>query len=209
MKLFKKFSLFIANRGLSGIVNGLFYAGKRLWFPALILLTLFTGFQLITNLIGHWPEMSKLQRILSVLGVIGSLVSSVLVGFSFTKGLDIHLWTFMNQTSIASTYMITERKGKWWKNWWWLLLAVSPAAFLQKFFINKIPGLKWNYAGTDDATGKTWGMNLFGKRIKIPRLGNMKVKLIIAIVCIGTFFLVNHLKTKQTKLGHKIERICA
>lgn len=207
MKRIKKFFSFIANRGLSGIVNGLFYAGKRLWLPALIALTLFTGFQLITNIVSHWPEMSKLQRILSVLGVIGSLVSSVLVGLSFTKGLDIHLWTFMNQTSISSTYMITERKGKWWKNWWWLLLAVSPAAFLQKFFINKIPGLKWNYAGTDDASGKTWGMNLFGKRIKIPRLGNMKVKLIIALVCIGTFLIIDRTKVKKEKAQYKVERV--
>lgn len=209
MKRIKKFFLFITNRGLSGIVNGLFYAGKRLWLPALILLTILTGYMLVSNLTSHWSEMSNLQRILSILGVIASLTSSVLVGYSFTKGLDIHLWTFMNQTSISSTYMITERRNQWWKNWWWLTLAVSPSAFLQKFFINKIPGSKWNYGGTDDASGKTWGMKLFGKRIKIPRLGNMKVKLIIALVCIGTFLVVDHIKVKKEKVPDKIVRVGA
>lgn len=36
-----------------------------------------------------------------------------------------------------------------------------------------------------------------GKKIKVPRLGNMKVKLIIVVVCVGTFLLVEHIKVKK------------
>ena len=113
-----------------------------------------------------------------------------------SKFSDIHYWTWSSQTTITGTQTITTQ-DKWWKNIWWQLLAVSPSAFLQKVFINIIPGNKWNYSGTDDVTGKTWSMKIFGKKIKVPRLGNMKVKLIIAVVCVGTFLLVEHNKIKK------------
>lgn len=200
MKHKLKFFMFIINRSFSGIVNGLFYAGSKLWFPALILLAGFTLFMLINDLIHSWCNMSKFNRILSILGIIGSLVSLIMVGTSFrfpkSKFSDIHYWTWSSQTTIAGTQTVTTQ-DKWWKNIWWQLLAVSPSAFLQKLFINIIPGNKWNYSGTDDVTGKTWSMKIFGKKIKVPRLGNMKVKLIIAVVCVGTFLLVEHNKIKK------------
>ena len=207
MKRKLKFFGFILNRALSGIVNGLFYAGNPLSWAVLGLLIAFTGYFLIHDLVLNWCELSKFNRIMSILGIIGSITSLIMVGISFrfpkSKLSDIHLWTFSSQTTIAGTQTMSSKK--WWKNLWWQLLAVSPAAFLQKLFINIIPGAKWNYSGTDDVTGKTWGMKLFGKHIKVPRLGNMKVKLGIGIICVATFLKITHIQHKKDQKREKIE----
>jgi len=206
---FKNFFGFITNRGLSGILNGLFYAGLINWGWIVVgILFIFTGFQLIQNLCFHWGEMTQLNKWLATGGIFVSLLSVLMVGFSFkfpTKWFsEIHGWTWANQTAISGTLFISGKKP--WKNVWWLLLAVSPAAFIQKIFINRLSGLPWYYVGTDVASGKYWSMKIFGRKIKMPRLANMKVKLVIAILCVLTFVIVQKVQSNK-KESSKIERV--
>lgn len=206
---FKNFFQFIANRGISGILNGLFYAGLINWGWIVVgILFLFTGFQLIQNLTFHWSEMTQLNKWLAIVGIFVSLLSVVFVGLSFkfpTKWFsEIHGWTWLNQTAISGTLFISSKNP--WRNVWWLLLAVSPSAFIQKIFINRLSGLPWDYVGTDVASGKYWSMKIFGKQIKVPRLGNMKIKLVIAIVCILTFVIINKVQSNKQE-SIKIERV--
>lgn len=189
------FFKFIFNRSLSGIINGLFYAGLSTFGWIVIGLFLaYTAFILIHNANDNWIELNRLQRILTCLGIVSSLLTILFVGLSFNLPKwnlsEIHGWTFLNQTAISGTLFISSKKPL--KQLWWLILSVSPSAFLQKIFINLIPGLPWDYVGTDDRSGKTWGMKVFNRKIRIPRLGNMKVKLIIALLCIVSFFIVKH-----------------
>lgn len=66
-------------------------------------------------------------------------------------------------------------------NWWRLLLMVSPAVFLQKLGVNLAGGNKWNYQGTDVASGAYYSV----VGVKVPRLlaGNMYARLLLAIAC--------------------------
>lgn len=201
MKKIHNFFKFVANRGLSGIVNGLFYAGSKFAWPILILLVANTGFHLISDLKVNWCELGKFQRIMSVVGIVGTLLSLALVGCSFQfpkfKLSEIHFWTFASQTGLSGSMFFSKKKPL--KTIWWQLLAISPSGFLQKLFINVCSGAKPFFSGTDDATGKSWGMTLFGKRIKVPRLGNMKVKLCIAVFCIIAFLAIIIIKNKKTE----------
>lgn len=198
---------FIADRALSGIANGLFYAGSAWSWPILVLLFAFTVFMTWRNLRKNWSGMKRWKRVLAVLGIAGSGLSVLMVGFSFrflgSSFSEIHLWTWTTQTVIASTMFISSKR--FWKNFWWLVLAVSPSAFLQKLFVNIFGRSKWNYAGTDDKTGKTWGFNLFGKRFKVPRVSDWRVRLVLSVVCIAAFITVsvvcNHRDKKQDQSG--------
>jgi FtsH-binding integral membrane protein len=127
---------------------------------------------------------------LTLIGLFGSVVCCIMLGVSFKVHnfyfSDIHLWTFMHQTALAGAYFFSSKKPL--REIWWLLLAVSPSAFLQKVFINIIPGGSWDYVGTDDPTGNFWSMVVFGIKIMVPRLANMHIKLAITAGCILLFF---------------------
>lgn len=196
MKKIKQFFGFIANRGLSGLLNGLFYAtgiGSAL-SVILVIITISTLFVTLIPMIDNWHSMRDWQRVLSIIGVIVSLLSIIALGKSFYspkwKYADIHLYTFTHQTAISGTNWFSKVKIGL------LLLCVSPSAFLQKVLINLIPGNKWNYQGTDVTSGKYWSLKLF-PRIKIPRVRNMTIKLIIAILSILTFLIIHHLQNKH------------
>lgn len=201
----RNYFLFIINRALSGIVNGLFYAGSRWLFPVMVIFMGLTLFQLIID--ANWHGLTKFQFWMSILGIAASLISIVLLGVSFKfpkfKFNDIHLWTWVNQTAISGTYFFQK-----YKNWKWLLLAIYPAVFLQKLFINLLSGLRWDYIGTDDVTGKTWGMKIFGRKVKIPRLfrGNMYLRLGLALLSISVFIFLVKPKNKINS-NHKIEKL--
>jgi hypothetical protein len=79
-------------------------------------------------------------------------------------------------------------------------LAVSPSAFLQKLGVNIFGRYGWNHAGTDDATGKTWGFSLFKRRFKVPRVVDWKLRLGLSIICIAAFIIISAIK--QTKADH-------
>lgn len=194
--------LFIVQRMLSGVLNGLFYASSPLALPFTILFMGFTAFFLIRSLRKAWPYMKRWKHILSIVGVITSVLTIGMVSLSFLKPLnplsEIHLWTFANQTAVESTLFLHHQR--FWGNLVMLLLAISPAAFLQKLFINIIPGGRAFYSGTDDNTGRTWGFTLFKRRFRVPRLGNMKVKLVLALLCV-LLYVVHH---KRHKYDDKI-----
>jgi preprotein translocase subunit YajC len=202
---------FICDRALSGIANGLFYAGSAWAWPILILLFVFTVFMTWRNLRKNWGEMKRWKRVLAVLGVVASGVSVLMVGLSFrfphSSFSEIHLWTWLGQTAIASTMFVSSKR--FWKNLWWLALAVSPSVFLQKLFVNVFGGSKWNYAGTDDKTGKTWGFSLFGKRFKVPRVADWWVRLILSVVCIAAFITVSVVRSHRDKKSEQTEIIRA
>lgn len=201
MESFWDYFSFIGVRALSGVVNGLFYIGSTFAWPVLILLLLASVFIAARKLRKTWKDMVGWKRVLGVIGVVCTGVSVFLVGASFTWPLlsfsEIHLWTLASQTALAATTFICSKE--FWTNLWWLLLAVSPSAFLQKMFINTLIGVGWDYKGTDDRSGRTWGMTLFGKRIKVPRLANMKVKLVIALICISVFLVVQYHHAHRSK----------
>ena len=195
MKTIYKYFCFILNRAISGIINGLFYAGAANFAWVIIgLFILGTGYFLIHNLSLNWSEMNQLNKWLSIAGIFVSLVSIVFVGLSFKfpkwRLSEIHFWTWANQTAISGTLFFSAKRSL--RQIWWLILSVSPAAFLQKFFINVCSGLPWNYIGTDVSSGKFWTMKLFGKIIKVPRIANMKIKLLIAVICIIAFIIIQH-----------------
>jgi hypothetical protein len=196
MKKIKQFFGFIANRGLSGLLNGLFYAtgvGSAL-SVVLVIITISTLFVTLIPMIDNWHSLTDWQRVLSIIGVVASLVSIIALSKSFYspkwKYADIHLYTFLHQTAISGTNWFSKVKIGL------LLLCVSPSVFLQKVLINLIPGNKWNYQGTDVVSGKYWSLKLF-PRIKIPRLRNMAIKLVITILSIITFLVIHHFQKKH------------
>lgn len=198
----RRYIMFIVNRLLSGIVNGLFYASSPWVWPVLFVLAIFTFLELYQNLHDNAGEVNHWTSALSIIGIFGSVVCCVMLGISFHYPKfyfsDIHLWTFLHQTAIAGTYFFSSKKPL--KQLWWLILAVSPSAFLQKLFINIIPGNNWDYMGTDDITGHFWNMKIFGINIMVPRLADMRIKLVIALLCVITFFIVRYFLKKQVEI---------
>ena len=93
---------------------------------------------------------------------------------------DVHLWTFLNQTAITGTMFFSGVKVST------LLLAVEPACFLQKTFVNIVPGGSMWSRATDTVSGKFWSIQKPFK-LRVPRIGNMTLKLIIAALCVGIF----------------------
>lgn len=81
------------------------------------------------------------------------------------------------------------------------MLSVSPAAFFQKVMINLLGGYNWDYKGTDVVSGKYWSMKVFGKIVRVPRLANMKVKLVIAFICVVTFLLIHYFHKSEPSTG--------
>jgi len=182
-----EFSTFIANRALSGVVNGLFYAGALTgvgW--ALVGLVALTAVVCIFPMVKNWRKMKRWQRVLSIAGAVGSMLSVVFLGVSFFspswRVSDIHLWTLAHQTAMAGTNFFSRVP------WWLLMLAVAPSVLLQKMFVNIIPGNRWNYRGTDISNGKHYTIPLL--RIKVPRIANMYVQLGISLLSIGAYFLI-------------------
>lgn len=177
---------------LSGVVNGLFYAGSVYAFPVGLIFGLLTILFLVKSQQKKWKEMKKWKRVLSIVGIVTSLTSIWMLLRSFIQPFkpfsDIHFWTFANQTSVASTMFLHSKT--FWGNLKGLVLSVSPSAFLQKVMINIIPGNKWFYQGTDDPTGRTWGFKFL--KLRIPRLGNMYIKLGLTILCILIFTIKLH-----------------
>lgn len=191
MNTTRNYFLFILNRALSGVVNGLYYAHSVWVWPVLFVLAIFTFYELYINLNENLGEMNMFTKVMSYIGLYGSVACVMMVGISFLFPKfyfsDIHLWTFLHQTGLAGTLFFSAAKP--FKTIWWLLLAVSPSAFLQKVFINVIPGGNWDYEGTDDPTGHFWTMTIFGIKIMVPRLADMRVKLVFTLLCITVYFL--------------------
>lgn len=198
------FFLFILQRLCSGIVNGLFYGGSIYAFPVGLLFVFLTTLYLVRSQRRKWKVMKRWKRIFSVLGIFASAISGLFVLRSFVRPnaitSDIHLWTWLNQTSVASTIFL--HTNTFWGNLKGLLLAVSPSAFFQKVFINILGGNKWYYKGTDDITGRTWGFKKI--KLKVPRLGNMYVKLGLTILCILIFTVKLHKKHKQEEIDQTV-----
>jgi len=198
----RNYCIFILNRMLSGIVNGLYYANSTWVWPVLFVLAIFTFLELYENTYKNIAGMNDWTIALSLIGMFGSILCCTMLGLSFAHPKfyfsDIHLWTFLHQTAIAGTYFFSSKKPL--KQLWWLILAVSPSAFLQKLFINIIPGNNWDYMGTDDPTGHFWNMKIFGINIMVPRLADMQIKLVIALLCVITFFIVRYLLKKPVDI---------
>ena len=179
--------LFNTNRAFSGIVNGLHYAGgatrSMLNFVA-PLFFIYTAFTVLFPALKNWEYLSKGRRRLVLLGCLASLFTAIMLFVAMTTPAwwlaDVHLWTFLNQTAISGTMFFSGVKVST------LLLAIEPACFLQKIFVNIIPGGPMWSASTDVASGKFWSI---GKplKLKVPRIGNMWVKLVIAILCVTVF----------------------
>lgn len=203
MNTTRNYWLFILNRALSGVVNGLYYAHSVWVWPVLFVLALFSFYELFINLRENLGEMNLFTKIMSYIGMYGSVACVIMLGISFKfpnyYSSDIHLWTFLHQTALAGTLFFSDKRP--FSNIWWLSLAVSPSAFLQKVFINIIPGGNWDYEGTDDPTGHFWSMTVFGIKIMVPRLADMRVKLVIALLCVLSYLIVYYsLRNREDKI---------
>lgn len=199
--MFRKFTsylLFTLNRAFSGVVNGLNYSGAKRamlnWVAPLYFL--FTGFTVLFPALKNWKHMGKRRRRWVVAGLFATFLTTILLFVAMTTpagGLlaDLHLWTFLNQTAITGSMWLSGVRAST------LLLAVEPACFLQKTFVNIVPGGSMWSSATDVASGRSWSMPSLG--IKVPRIGNMAVKGLIALACIAIFTVKSCKEVKREK----------
>lgn len=95
---------------------------------------------------------------------------------------DLHLWTTAEQALIYGAVSVLSP---------WAcamaVLSVYPAVFAQKAIINRFIDREWNYNGTDDPTGKYYGLPSLG--IRIPRT-TQKTRLWLCIASVVLFFII-------------------
>lgn len=176
----KKFLLKIFHSAVSGFQNGFGYS--KSWG----LFSLFSIAELITPYL-TWKKMKTWQKVMCIVSSIGTLMTVASFIFPPAKLFDIHLW----ETVATSFYSLSQVST--WKEAAIIALATIPGLVLHKIGVNLGGGNKFNYNGTDDATGKTFAIPMLG--LKVPRL-NFDTRVIIAVVSIGLFFTF---KTKLTE----------
>lgn len=176
--------LAILQRTLSGVRQYFGYSKsqKGMWFTS-IFIWLVDIFQLIRR----WKKLK--HPLLATLFCLISIVSSFMVIFSFnskqrTKLIgDVHLWVFAETGSFTFQQIFSGA------NWLDLLFALFPAMTLFQGFVNISNGLRFieRKERTDDPSGKTTGIPFL--KLKIPRIRNGKLKLILGLGSIVLYIL--------------------
>lgn len=146
-------------RSLSGLQNGFGYAKKdqcRLVISAIL------------SFATLWCIFICRESILGVLLSIISILSIWLKDNSFSKRIkelkpNIHLYELLLTSGVTlaltfANYNLID-----------IACHVYPALILHKGFINLGGGHDFFYYGTNDDTGKTWNIIIFGKEFHIPR----------------------------------------
>lgn len=171
----------VAHRLFSGGRNGSYY--RQSMFPELeqdrfrtkLLAALGTAlalgcyFATLSPTPGYLPFDREWASIAGAASAIASITLSTRLGrFSEKTGVkvldDLHLLTWAEQ---ATLYGAALAFGPTWQTALALALATWPAVFVQKVGINILTEQAWNFNGTDDPTGNTWGIPSLG--LKIPR----------------------------------------
>lgn len=171
-----EFIVLFIYRSLSGLQNGLGYAGKpRLRFvTGAVLALLAGGFSGYRNLIYTPPAK---WAIISLALAVAAAIAAIMVELSFTysqkaKIFDIHFWELVSTGAITIAMVLTGG------NVYLIAASVYPGLILHKGFVNRGGGLPWFDERTDDPTGKTFNIPLLN--IKAPRL-SVKARIILAI----------------------------
>jgi hypothetical protein len=178
------FVSYVAHRAISGGLNGAFYGHL---FPiaaiasmALCMLTMYGIAKYI-----EWSRLKTWAKVMTILTLVGCILSIALTVASFTiPGLwfaDVHLWTLMQQVCLAGALYFSGTDIMA------LLATVYPAVFMQKLFVNLLAGKRWNYRGTNDKTGATYGIPKLG--INVPRIASMYIRLGLAIASVTGYIL--------------------
>lgn len=190
--------LFILHRALSGWRNGTFYtrlsiretAWPRL-LATVVMFALVATIYLSTGVITpDWlPVGRDVQYPLVVLAYAATLASTVLCARHHlfpAPWNDLHFFTLAEQSLLAGAMIVAVPTLDMLVV---LALSVYPSVFLQKVGVNLSGGAPWYYNGTDDPTGKTYALPIFGW--KVPRLTTQYGKLILAIVSTILYFCYN------------------
>ena len=172
------FLLHMLFRALSGIQNGLFY-GRQL--QIMLLVSLFMV-GLIVYMYKNLKPKSRnkwIQRVYVAL-LLSSLIATAIMVYVlwFRMYHYIHLVEYFVTGGVALSLMLVDWKAA--------LLSGYIGLVLHKIGVNLPSGLPWNYNGTDDPTGSTVGVYIFGWLIHLPRT-NFKTRLIIAGACFAIF----------------------
>lgn len=122
------------------------------------------GLVLVTTLVNS--ELSIYIRCAAALFAFAAMVSAIAVRDSFDPGdrlfpKDVHLYETITTGALVVAMCLAGH------NIIMVAASVYPALILHKALINSAFGKPWTYHGTDDKTGKTFGIPLLG--IKIPR----------------------------------------
>lgn len=189
------FFCFLMHRFLSGWRNGLIYregerardvvTGIALAMPLMPLIAVWGAAYL-----HPWPFGEKYALWIVAGGwLFGTLATIVAVlphwGVNNRFVADLHLWTLAEQTAFSGLLCAVGPFG--------LIAAVCgvyPAVVVQKITINLISGLPWNYHGTDNPTGETFGVPALG--IQVPRMG-FNIRIVLAVVSLAAVSLLNYL----------------
>lgn len=175
-------------RSISGLQNGAGYGKHKTvrGIATIILMLMLVSFWIMSyaKVQYGWIILAVFFLwLLSFAGIMG-------VENAFTKRYtfithDIHFW------EILATGGITIGWGVFGGNLIYIATSVYPALILHKGFVNTLNGGDFFRSGTDDPTGKTFGVPFLG--IKIRRLGT-KGRIILAVISIAAFvvsFILN------------------
>ena len=163
------FLTLVAQRALSGVQNGLGYAGSRHRYAASLALAVFSFLGILAAIIANLPAWQKGAAILAFaasqigIGMVENAFAARQDGESLPKWRsDIHLWEnfitagFLFGAVLAGVNILL------------VVLSVYPGLILHKGAVNIGSGLRFFDARTDDASGKTYSLPFLG--INVPRL---------------------------------------
>lgn len=169
--------LSILFRATSGFKNGAYYGKKEVLMTFLTLLLL--GITLTTGiLVGGWIQWLYFLPVVPIVWIYAA--------FLFKKSKWIHA----AETFITGLYTLALA----FVDLPAAILSVYPGLVLHKIGVNTIAGLPVFYEGTDDPTGKTYNIFLFGKEFHIPRL-NFQIRAVLAILSVfGWMAYISYIK---------------
>ena len=152
------FIFLLLYRAASGLQNGLGYGKKKqriIGTAFLVGATIFTDFYLNAQPL---PVVAKFAGY--TLSIIAA-VAAILVEVSFwekAKGnfFDIHFWESITTSFITMAWICTGG------NLIMIICSVYPGLILHKGFVNIFHGHQFFYQGTNDPTGRTFSLPLFG-----------------------------------------------
>lgn len=191
------FLIYLVHRMVSGVRNGSMYNPKSdalqvpvvaawalplLAFVGIGLSAHLSDFDLLTR---YFPRSHQIVAA-SILAALSGGCSVMALQYrspdakSYEK--DLHLWTQAEQMLLTAGMVVLSP---------WAVLAVVlctyPAVFMQKGIINRFVEEDWFFNGTDDPTGKYYGLPSLG--IRIPRT-TQRLRLWLSLASIFVFVIL-------------------
>lgn len=187
-----EFTYLVLFRALSGGQNGFGYAKRNTYravtsflMSAILAGTLFLILYRVPE--SYWKVAAVFLSLASIAGTLG-----VEDSFNEKTNLfktDVHFWEMLVTGGITLAWAVLGG------NLISIAASVYPGLILHKGFINIGSGKKWWYAGTDDATGKTFTIPLLN--LSIPRLST-RARISIAVISAMVMIINSSLHWKIT-----------